>query len=433
MGNSMSNAQLSVLFFLQMLVILVTCRGVGWLGKKYFHQPQVVGEMIAGVLLGPTLFGLVAPEWQRALFPKESISVLYVGSQLGVGLYMFLVGLGFRTDHFKANAGAAAAVSISGMAAPFVVAILITPWLMTVPGLFSESASQFNATLFMGAAIAITAFPMLARIIHERGLTNSKLGTLSLSAGAIDDAGAWCVLAIVLSSFGAGPEIAVKAIGGGIIFAVVVLLLGPRLLAPLGRIVEREGKMSPTILSITLMAFMFSAFVADGIGLHAVFGGFLLGTVMPRGKFATELRNQLEPFAVVILLPMFFTFSGLNTQLTMINNPELVLIALAILVGSILAKGGACWAAARLCGQDNRTALGIGALMNSRGLMELIIINIGLQKGVIGPALFSMLVLMAIVTTLMASPLFEWVYGKKARETGELESLDKNVVSDALE
>jgi Kef-type K+ transport system membrane component KefB len=425
----MANAQLSVLFFVQMLVILATCRGVGWLGKKYLHQPQVVGEMIAGVLLGPTLFGLLLPEWQHWLFPKESISVLYVGSQLGVGLYMFLVGLGFRTDHFKANAGAAAAVSISGMAAPFIVAILITPWLMTVPGLFSEATSQFNATLFMGAAIAITAFPMLARIIHERGLSNSKLGTLSLSAGAIDDAGAWCVLAIVLSSFGAGPALAIKTIVGGIVFASVLLLLGPRLLAPLGRIVEREGSISPTILSIVLMAFMACAFIADGIGMHAVFGGFLLGTVMPRGKFASELRKQLEPFAVVVLLPMFFTFSGLNTQLTMINNPELILIALAILVGSVLAKGGACWAAARLCGEDNRTALGIGALMNSRGLMELIIINIGLQKGVIGPALFSMLVLMAIITTLMASPVFEWVYGKKARETGELDALDKRAAS----
>lgn len=425
----MSNAQLSVQFFIQMLVILATCRGVGWLGKKYFQQPQVVGEMIAGVLLGPTLFGLLAPDLQKMLFPKESISVLYVCAQFGVGLYMFIVGLGFRKDHFKANAGAAAAVSISGMAAPFVVAIIITPWLMTIPGLFSEKATTFNATLFMGAAIAITAFPMLARIIHERGLTNSKLGTLTLSAGAIDDAGAWCVLAVVLASFGAGPALAVKTIAGGVVFASVVLLLGPRLLAPLGRIVEREGKITPNVLGVTLMAFMLCAFIADGIGLHAVFGGFLLGTVMPRGKFVEELKKQLEPVAVVILLPTFFTFSGLNTALTMINNVELVLIALAVLAGSILAKGGACYAAARLCGQDNRTALGIGALMNSRGLMELIIINIGLQKGVIGTGLFSMLVLMAIVTTLMASPLFEMVYGKKARETGELDALDGNLAN----
>lgn len=420
----MSNAQLSVVFFIQMFVVLAACRVVGWFGSKYLHQPQVVGEMIAGVLLGPTLFGWLAPEWHQTLFPKESISVLYVGAQLGVGLYMFLVGLGFRTDQFKANAGAAAAVSISGMAAPFLVAVLLTPWLMTVPGLFSASTNQMNATLFLGAAIAITAFPMLARIIHERGLNNSKLGTLTLAAGAIDDAGAWCVLAIVLASLGAGADLAIKTIVGGIVLASVVLLLGPRLLAPLGAKVEREGKVSSATMSMTLMAFMVCAFIADAIGLHAVFGGFLLGTVMPRGLFASELRKQIEPFAVVVLLPMFFTFSGLNTQLTMINNPELLLIALAVLVGSIVAKGGACYLAARMCGQDNRTALGIGALMNARGLMELIIINIGLQKGVIGTGLFSILVLMAIVTTLMASPVFEWVYGRKARETGELESLD---------
>lgn len=419
----MSNAQLSVLFFVQMVVILSASFGLGWLGKRFFNQPLVVGEMIAGVLLGPTLFGYFLPEWQHALFPRESISVLYVVAQLGIGLFMFLVGMGFRLDHFKNNAGTAAAVSISGMAAPFIVAILITPWLISA-GMFTESTSSFNATLFMGAAIAITAFPVLARIIHERGLNNSRLGALTLSAGAVDDAGAWCVLAIVLASIGANPSIAVTTIGGGIAFATVVLLLGPRLFAPLGRIVEREGKISRPILSITLIALMASAFIADAIGLHAVFGGFLLGSIMPRGKFVTELKKQLEPLAVVLLIPMFFAFSGLNTHMTMINNSELVLIAVAVLACSILAKGGACWAAARLCGQDNRTALGIGALMNARGLMELIIINIGLQRGIITPALFSILVLMTIVTTLMATPVFEWAYGKHARKTGELGALE---------
>jgi Kef-type K+ transport system membrane component KefB len=420
---TMSTAQLSVVFFLQMAVILATCRLVGWLGQRYLQQPQVVGEMIAGVILGPSLFGWLLPELQKVVFPVETKGVMYVGAQLGVGLYMFLVGLGFRGDHFKANAKSALAVSVAGMAAPFMVAIAITPWLMTIPGLFSEKASVFNATLFMGAAIAITAFPMLARIIHERGLSQTKLGTLSLSAGAIDDAAAWCVLAIVLASFGAGSGLAIKTIGGGIIFAGVLILLGPKLLAPLGRLAEREKDLSPTLLSIVLMLFMTSAFVADGIGLHAVFGGFLLGTVMPRGALSTGVRRQLEPFAVVVLLPMFFTYSGLNTQLTMVNNLELLAVASVVLIGSIVAKGGACWAAARLCGEDNRTALGIGALMNSRGLMELIIINIGLQAGVIGPALFSMMVLMAIVTTLMASPLFELVYGKNARKTGELAAI----------
>ena len=413
-------AQLSVVFFLQMFVILATCRLVGWIGQKYFHQPQVVGEMIAGVILGPSLFGLLLPELQKSLFPTEMKGILYVGAQMGVGMYMFLVGLGFRGDHFKSNLKSAAAVSISGMTAPFLVAIVITPWLMSVPGLFSEKATTFNATLFMGACIAITAFPMLARIIHERGLSQTKLGTLSLSAGAIDDAGAWCVLALVLASFGAGPELAIKTIAGGVAFAAFMILVAPKLLAPLARAAEKYETLPPTLFALVLMAFMLCAFTADAIGLHAVFGGFLLGAVMPRGKLTREIKRQLEPFVVIVLIPILFTYSGLNTQLTMVNNIELLAIAAVILIGSIAAKGIACWGAARLCGADNRTAMGIGALMNARGLMELIIINIGLQAGVIGTALFSMMVLMAVITTLMASPLFEAVYGKRARETGEL-------------
>lgn len=420
----MTPAQLSVVFFLQLAVIIVACRGVGWLAKRYLGQPQVVGEMIAGVILGPSLLGLLAPDIQALLFPKESKSVLFVGAQFGVGLYMFLVGLGFRSDHFKSNVGSAAAVSLSGMAAPFLLAIMITPWLMS-HGLFNEALTLPQTTLFMGACIAITAFPMLARIIHERGLSGTPLGTLSLSAGAIDDAGAWTVLAIVLATFGDGPMVAVKAIGGGLAFAVFMLTLGPRLLAPLGRKAEREGKVSQTTLGIVLILFLLSAWAMDAAGIHAVFGGFLLGCVIPRGVLATELRKQLEPFAVVVLLPMFFTYSGLHTQLTLVDNVELALVTLGILVASILAKGVACWGAARLTGQDNATAMGIGALMNARGLMELIIINIGLQKGIIGPALFSMLVVMAIVTTLMASPLFELVYGRKARARGELGALNE--------
>ncbi|MFN3946151.1 MAG: cation:proton antiporter [Allosphingosinicella sp.] len=416
----MTPAELSIVFFLQMFVIIGVCRLVGWAARRWLGQPQVVGEMIAGVILGPSLLGLFLPEVQQALFPPDSRPILFVGAQLGVGLYMFLVGLGFQSSHFRANRKSAAAVSISGMAAPFLVAVLITPWLLATPGLFTENVTLFQATLFMGAAISITAFPMLARIIHERGLSNSPLGTLSLSAGAIDDAGAWTVLAIVLASFGGGPEIAVKAIVGGAAFAAFMLLLGPRLLAPLGRWAEREGRITPTLLAVTLMLFMLAAFTMDAVGIHAVFGGFILGAVMPRGFFADELRKQLEPFTVVLLLPMFFTYSGLHTQLTMVASAELALVTVAILAASILAKGGACWAAARLTGQDNRTALGIGALMNARGLMELIIINIGLQQGIIGTGLFSIMVLMAVVTTLMAAPLFEAVYGREARARGEL-------------
>jgi len=410
-----------------MFVILATCRLFGWLVRRWLRQPQVIGEMIAGVVLGPSLLGLVAPEIQAYLFPPESKAVLYVVAQLGIGLYMFLVGLDFRSDDFKANAPSAVAVSISGIVVPFLVAIVGTPFLLSVPDLFTAGVSQFNATLFLGAAIAITAFPVLARIIQERGLAGSLIGTLSLSAAAIGDAIAWCVLAVVLASLGAGPKIAVIAIVGGLALSAVMIFLGPRLFAPLGRLAEREHAsgqpLSSTVLVAALMLFTLSAWFADFIGLHAVFGGFLIGTAMPRGVFAERLKALLEPFALVFLLPVFFTYSGLNTQLTMVNSPALLTIALGILAASIFAKFVACWAAARLSGQDHRSALGIGALMNARGLTELIILNIGLQAGIIGSALFSMLVLMAIVTTLMASPLFEAVYGRAARARGELAPL----------
>lgn len=421
----------SIRFFLQLALILLACRIVGWAGRKFLAQPQVVGEMIAGVLLGPSLFGMLAPEVQAAIFPKEMRNVLYTGAQLGVGLYMFLVGTTLQLDHFASKARSAIGVSVAGIAAPFFLAYLITPLLLTVPGLFAEGISTANATLFMGACIALTAFPMLARIINERGLAHTSLGTLSLTAGAFDDAVSWCVLALVLAAFGAGPGVAVLAIGGGVLYAAFILLFGRRLLAPLGRIVEREGHMSTTVLGITMALFCLSAFVMDAVGIHAIFGGFILGAVMPRGLFAAELKKKVEPLAVVLLLPMFFTYSGLNTRLDMIDTLDLLLIALGILAVSVLAKFGACYAAARLAGEDNRTALGIGALMNSRGLMELIIINIGLQKGIIGPALFSMLVLMAVVTTMMATPVFEAVYGRKARASGELGALPRTPADSA--
>jgi Kef-type K+ transport system membrane component KefB len=425
--KSFAPGDYSIHFFIQLAIIIIACRVIGWLGQKFLAQPQVVGEMIAGVVLGPSLFGLLLPAAQSTIFPPETKSILYVGAQLGVGLYMFLVGTTLQTGHFKSKARSAIGVSLAGIIAPFLIAFAITPFLLTVPGLFTTGISQANATLFMGACIALTAFPMLARIINERGLSNTALGTLSLTAGAFDDAVSWCVLALVLATFGGGPGIAVIAIGGGVSYAIFIMVFGRRLLAPLGHAVNTAGEMSMTVLGITLALFCFSAFLMDAIGIHAIFGGFILGTVMPRGLFVEELKKKVEPLTVILLLPMFFTYSGLNTRMDMVNSASLLLIAVGILIASIIAKGVACYAAARLAGEDNRTALGIGALMNSRGLMELIIINIGLQKGIIGPTLFSMLVLMAIVTTMMASPLFEAVYGKQARASGELGAIGGNV------
>ena len=421
-AQSYTPTDYSIHFFLQIAVILLVCRVVGWAAHKFLGQPQVVGEMIAGVLLGPSLFGLIFPDLQAALFPKETRNILYVGAQVGVGLYMFLVGTTLRLDHFQSKAKSAVGVSVAGIVAPFMFAALITPFLLDIPGLFAEGLGQGSATLFMGACIALTAFPMLARIINERGLANTSLGTLTLTAGAFDDAVSWCVLAIVLATFGGGPGIAMLAIIGGLGFAAFMYFFGRRLLIPLGRAVEARGEMSDTMLSIVLMLFALCAFVMDAAGIHAVFGGFILGVCMPRGKLTEEIKRKVGPITI-LLVPVFFTYSGLNTQLSTVNSLSLLGLALVILLVSIAAKFGACWLAARLAGEDNRTALGIGALMNARGLMELIIINIGLQKGIIGPTLFAIMVLMAIVTTVMAGPLFEIVYGRKARAAGELGTL----------
>lgn len=413
----------SIHFFLQIAVILLVCRVVGWAAKRFMGQPQVVGEMIAGVVLGPSLFGLFFPELQAALFPKETRNILYVGAQFGVGLYMFLVGTTLRLDHFRSKAKSAVGVSAAGIVAPFLLAATVTPFLLDIPGLFTQGLGQGAATLFMGACIALTAFPMLARIINERGLADTSLGTLSLTAGAFDDAVSWCVLAIVLATFGGGPGIALLAIVGGVGFALFMVFVGRKLLVPLSRAVEAKGELTHSLLAVVLMLYAMSAFFMDAVGIHAVFGGFLLGACMPRGLLTEEIKKKIEPMTVVFLLPMFFTYSGLNTQLTTVNSLSILAIAVGILLVSVAAKFGACWFAARLAGEDNRTAMGIGALMNARGLMELIIINIGLQKGIIGPTLFAIMVLMAIVTTVMAGPLFELVYGRKAREIGELGQL----------
>ncbi|MGF6526971.1 cation:proton antiporter [Variovorax sp. PvP013] len=404
----MPTTQLSVYFFLQAAVIIGACQLVGRLAQK-LGQPQVVGEMIAGVLLGPSLFGLLLPDLQRALFPKETLGMLYVAGQLGVGLYMFLVGTEFRADHFRSRFRSAATVSLAGIGAPFVLAFALVPWLQTVPGLFAAQTRPLEASLFLGAAIAITAFPMLARIIHERGLAGTPLGTLALTAGAVDDAAAWCILAIVLASFNGSWGGAYAAIGGGIAYALFMIFIGSRLLKRLARHVRPDAPLGSTLLATVLALFALSAFAMDAIGIHAVFGGFLLGAVMPRGALTQKLREQLQPFVVIFLLPMFFTYSGLNTRMAVLFEPGILLAAVAIISASVGGKGIACWAAARVSGESPRDAMAIGALMNARGLMELIIINIGLQAGVIQGGLFSILVLMAILTTLMATPLFNWV------------------------
>ncbi|OBP17232.1 potassium transporter [Rheinheimera sp. SA_1] len=427
----MTNMELAWAFTQQLVLILVAAQLFGYLAK-FIGQPRVVGEMIAGVVLGPSLFGLFMPELQKSIFVADTMPILYIGAQIGVGLYMFLVGLEFNTQLFKQQARSAIGVSLAGMIVPFIVGALLCLWLLDQPGLFAPNISYANAALFMGAAIAITAFPMLARIIYERKLAGTALGTLALAAGAIDDAAAWIVLAVVLASFGGGTILAIKAVIGGTIYASFMLIKARAWLQPLADKVETSGVLTAPQLALVLVLWAASAYSMEWVGLHAVFGGFLLGIAMPRGKLTELINTKLNKITVFLLLPMFFTYSGLKTQLDVLGSWQVLSIALVILAASIFAKGIACWAAARMGGADNRTAMAVGALMNSRGLMELIIINIALSYGVIQQGLFSIMVLMAIVTTLMATPLFQLVYGRHMPKPQQPDQQDPPLDATAL-
>ena len=421
----MNNLDLAIHFFLQLAVILVFCRLVGLVAVK-FGQPQVVAEMIAGVLLGPSLFGLLMPETQAWLFPwdksqtaRDTQSYLFPVSQLGLALYMFIVGMEFRVDIIRRRLKSSIAVSLAGMAAPFGLGALLAWFVHGHPelGLFPADVPLGSAMIFLGACLCITAFPMLARIIHFKGLAGTTMGTVAIGAGAIDDAMAWLLLAVVLAKLENDWSHAWLNIGGAVGFVLVAFVIIKPLLARAERWLIKEGSLTETGFVTGLALMCLGAWWTDYIHLHAVFGAFVMGAVMPRAVMSRDLISRIQPLAVALLLPLFFTYSGLNTKIGLINTPTLWMVCGAVLVAAILGKGVACYLAARATGIPNREALGIGTLMNARGLMELIIINIGFQKGIISEGLFATLVVMAVITTLMASPLFEVLVGRRPRET----------------
>ena len=409
----MTPYDLSVRFFLEAALILATCRLTGLVFAR-LGQSQVVSEMIAGVLLGPSLLGSLAPDLSAYLFPPETRPILYVIAQLGLVLYMFLVGTEFDLGLLRSRWRSAAMVSAAGIVVPFVLGALLALYCAGDPRLFSPATTTGQAVLFFGAAMSITAFPMLARLIVEQGLARTSLGALALAAGSLDDVAAWMVLAIVLASFGHAPAIAIYAIGGGVLFALVVLGVLRPLLRPLGSRIEAEGRLDMATLVTALMLLMLGAWFTDAIQIYAVFGAFLMGAAMPRGRFAAELVRSIKPLTLALLLPFFFVYSGLNTRLGLVNTPSLWLLAALVLLAATAGKAGACYVAARLAGEPHRDALAIGTLMNARGLMELIIRNIGLSRGLIQPALFAIMVTMAVATTLATTPVFTRLHGRRA-------------------
>jgi len=406
--------ELPTRFFLQVAVVLLACRALTWLGRRAL-QPAVVCEIVAGILLGPSFFGLLCPEACAWLFPKAGMAALGTASQVGLVLYMFVVGLEFRTDLLAAGWRGSAAVSLSGIVVPLALGVWLGAGLAPAEAYFGAGVSRAQAALFTGAALCITAFPVLARIITERGLTGTRLGTLVLSAGACDDAAAWTILAVVLAGFDSHLRLAALAVGGGLAYAALIVLA----VRPAARwFVSRHpsAALGAGALPAVCIALALAAWTTDFIGLHAVFGAFLLGAAMPRGTFADALRAKIEPVTTALLVPLFFAFSGLNTRVGLLASPALWAAAAAIFLAATAGKGAACALAARASGLPAAESAAVGALMNARGLMELILLNIGLERGLITPTLFTMLVLMAVATTVAASPAFELLRPRLRRE-----------------
>lgn len=423
----MTFLELGLKLFLQLAVVLAVCRVVGWLGRRYLGQTQVVMEMIAGVLLGPSLFGLFWPEAQTWLFPKTlevaaggqivqvmhpSMAVLSAISQIGLVLYMFIVGLEFNVALLRSRLRGALLISAAGIVVPFLLGGALGLNLADRRDLFTEHVTAFSAVLYVGASMSITAFPMLARILFERGIAGTRMGTITLAAGSMDDAVAWCLLAVVLATLKASPMLAVVTIAGGALYGAVMATLGKRVFAGFERRFERENGLSVDSFTLVILAVMLCGLATDAIGIHAVFGGFVCGAVMPRGPFAKAVQERAEMIVTTLLLPVFFVFSGLNTRIGLLNSRDLLGLTALVMLIAIAGKGIACMLAARLGGETWRDSAAIGTLMNARGLMELIILNIGLQNGVITPTLFTIFILMAIVTTVMASPLYLWIAGR---------------------
>ena len=280
--------------------------------------------------------------------------------------------------------------------------------------------------------MSVTAFPVLARIIHDRGIAGTALGTLTLAAGATDDAIAWCLLAVGLAGFKQNFGPAVSAIVGGALYVVVMLTMVRPLLAKMAAAVERERRLSPGHLTLIFALLMAGAWFTDMVGIHAVFGAFIVGVAMPRGLLTSELSRQIEPIATTLLVPLFFAYSGLSTHISLLWSVDLLLLAVAVVFLASIGKGVACWAGARFAGRPNREAMAVGALMNARGLMELIILNIGLDRGLITPTLFTVMVTMTLVTTLAAGPLFEWAWGTSSHESPDFrDALEQPIVKGA--
>ncbi|MCV7348066.1 cation:proton antiporter [Mycolicibacterium rhodesiae] len=408
-------------FFLQIAVILLTYRLL-WPVFRRLAQVQVVAIMVAGFLLGPSVLGWIWPAAQQWLFPAKltigaetivhpNLTVIYVVGQLGLVLYMFLVGSSFQLSILGAHSRQAGATAATGIGIPLILGGVLGWVMVSLGGYFTDKVAHWQGGLFVAAAVAITAFPMLAWIVYDSGLLKTRLGTMALSCAAIDDACSWILLATVVATAKGHVSGAILAIGGGVAYLLLMLYVGRPLLrrletwTPPRAAVERTGGLPIAQMSVVLLVVLTASWFTDLVGIYSVFGAFVAGVVMPRGAFLDAIRERFEPLVAYLLLPAFFIYSGLNTELTLILDSSTLLMAGIVLVVSFAAKFGAVGLAARWQGMSWYEAGSMGALANARGLMELILLNIGLEAGLISGKLYTILAVMTIITTFVATPL----------------------------
>lgn len=399
----------------QIITIIIVARVFGWIFRK-IGQPSVIGEIIAGIFLGPSLVGMYFPEFSAALFPVASLGNLQFLSQIGLILFMFVIGMELDLKVLKNKANEAVVISHASIVIPFALGIGLSYF---VYHKFAPQGINFlSFSLFMGIAMSITAFPVLARIVQERGINKTRLGAIVITCAAADDITAWCLLAVVIAIVKAGTFISsLYIIGLAILYVIIMLLIVKPFLKRIGDLYGGKDNIEKPVTAIFFLILIISSYLTEIIGIHALFGAFMTGVIMPDiSKFRNIFIEKVEDVSVILLLPLFFVFTGLRTQIGLINDPYLWQTTGFIILVAVVGKFIGSALAAKFVGQNWRDSLTIGALMNTRGLMELIVLNIGLDLKVLTPEVFTMMVIMALVTTFMTGPaldIINWAFKTK--------------------
>ena len=404
------------ILLLQIITIIIVARFFGWIFRK-IGQPSVIGEIIAGIFLGPSVVGMYFPEYSGMLFPVESLGNLQFLSQIGLILFMFVVGMELDLKVLKNRANEAIVISHASIVIPFTLGIGLAYF---VYYRFAPVGVPFlSFALFMGIAMSITAFPVLARIVQERGIHKTKLGAIVITCAAADDITAWCILAAVIAIVKAGSfESSIYIISLALLYVLLMLFVVKPFLKKIGDLFATRENLSKPVVAIFLVTLIISSYITEIIGIHALFGAFMTSAIMPDiTKIRKIIIEKIEDVALILLLPLFFVFTGLRTEIGLINDSYLWQITGLIILVAVVGKFFGSALAAKFVGQNWRDSLTIGALMNTRGLMELIVLNIGLDLKVLTPEVFTMMVIMALVTTFMTGPaidIIDFIFNRKA-------------------